>query len=274
MVSRRRTRLTVLAAHIAASGLWLGVLTATAITPGPRLVYVLGPAAVVTTTTGLWLARGLWRFGWVRVKAALSVGVVATASVIHLTHLTGQVAAGARYAAVTALLAATVVAVVKPHRTAHHQPAPMKENPVGTYALRVLDRAARTALQVFAGYLVAAHTIGGVDWRTAILAAALTIAVALLQGLVDLPAITGIGVAGDILGRAIRTAAQVTLGSVGANVLLITDIPWSTVLSAAGLAALTSIITSLAALLVGPPSVQGTPEVFGPSNATVTRVAA
>jgi hypothetical protein len=117
MVSRRRTRLTVLAAHIAASGLWLGVLTATAITPGQRLVYVLGAAAVVTIATGPWLARGLWRFGWVRAKATLSVAVVATAAVIHFAHLTGQLAVSARYAAVTALLTATVVAVTKPHRT-------------------------------------------------------------------------------------------------------------------------------------------------------------
>lgn len=135
---------------------------------------------------------------------------------------------------------------------------------MGTYSLRVLDRAARTALQVFAGYLVASHTIGGVDWRTAVLAAALAVALALLQGLVDLPAVSGLGVWGDILGRAVRTAAQTALGSVGANVLLITDIPWATVLSAAGLAALTSVVTSLIALPVGPGSVKGTPDVVGP----------
>jgi hypothetical protein len=50
-----------------------------------------------------------------------------------------------------------------------------------------MDRAARTALQVVLGYLVTAGTIGGVDWGTAALAAALAVAVSVLQGLVDLP---------------------------------------------------------------------------------------
>jgi hypothetical protein len=138
---------------------------------------------------------------------------------------------------------------------------------VGTYALRVLDRAGRTALQVFAGYLLAAHTIGGVDWRNAVLAAVFAIAISLLQGMVDLPEIPRLGVWGDILGRAIRTAAQVALGSVGANVVLITDVPWPTVLSAAALAGLTSVVTSLIALPVGPASVKGTPEIVGVRSA-------
>jgi hypothetical protein len=118
-------------------------------------------------------------------------------------------------------------------------------------------------LQVFVGYLVAAHTIGGVDWRTAVLAALFAIAISLLQGMVDLPQITVLGVWGDILGRAFRTAAQVALGSVGANVVLITEVPWATVLSAAALAGLTSVVTSLIALPVGPADVKGTPEIVG-----------
>lgn len=140
---------------------------------------------------------------------------------------------------------------------------------MGLYALRVLDRATRTALQVFAGYLVTANTIGGVQWRTAILAAALAVAVSIIQGLVDLPEIHVVGVWGEVVGRAVRTAAQVALGSVAANALLIIDVPWLTVISAAGLAALTSVVTSLIAIPTGPVSVRGTTEVFGPGAATI-----
>lgn len=132
---------------------------------------------------------------------------------------------------------------------------------MNTYALRVLDRTLRTMLQVFTGYLVTANTLGGVDWRTGILAAGLAGALAMLQGLVDLPTIGGVW--GDILGRALRTAAQTALASVAANAALLTDIPWPTVLTAAGLAAVTSVMTSLIALPIGPASVKGTPEIVG-----------
>jgi Putative lactococcus lactis phage r1t holin len=132
---------------------------------------------------------------------------------------------------------------------------------VSTHALRVLDRAARTALQVLAGYLITAHTLGGVQWGTAAGAVLLAVVVALLQGLVDLPTGPG-GWVPDAVGRAIRTFAQTALGSVGAAVL-ITDVPWETVLSASALAAVTSLITSLAATPAGSSSVKGTPELVG-----------
>jgi hypothetical protein len=119
MGSRRRTRLTVLAVHITGSGFWLGALATTLLLPAPppRLVYALAPTAGVVVVTGWWLARGLWRFGWVRAKATLTVLIVASAGVTQLAHLTGRPGLGLRYAAVTALLTATVVAVIKPHRT-------------------------------------------------------------------------------------------------------------------------------------------------------------
>ena len=127
---------------------------------------------------------------------------------------------------------------------------------MSTYALRVLDRAGRTALQVVLGYLMAAGTVGGVDWGTAALAAGLAVAVSALQGLVDMPAMH-LGYAADVFGRALRTFAQAALGSVGAAAIL-TDVAWGTVLSAAALAALTSVVTSMAATPFGP---QGTPEL-------------
>jgi hypothetical protein len=128
---------------------------------------------------------------------------------------------------------------------------------VSTYPLRVADRAARTALQVVLGYLLTAGTIGGVDWTTAGLAAVFAVIVSVLQAAVDLPVMHHLGWAGDVLGRALRTFAQTALGSVGAATLL-TDVAWGTVLSAAALAALVSVVTSIIATPIGP---KGTPEL-------------
>jgi len=127
---------------------------------------------------------------------------------------------------------------------------------VSTYALRVMDRAARTALQVVLGYMMAAGTIGGVDWTTAGFAALFAVIMSMLQAAVDLPALH-LGWAGDVFSRALRTFAQTAIGSVGA-VVLFTDVAWGTVLSAAALAALTSVVTSMAATPFGP---KGTPEL-------------
>ena len=128
---------------------------------------------------------------------------------------------------------------------------------MSTYALRVMDRAARTALQVFLGYMMTAGTIGGVDWTTAGFAALFAVIMSLLQGMVDLPAMHHLGWAAEVLGRALRTFAQTALGSVGAATIL-TDVAWGTVLSAAALAALVSVVTSIVATPIGP---KGTPEL-------------
>lgn len=262
-----RQRRQLLALHVLSSGLWLGTLTAATRTPRPdTLLVILTPAAGISLVTGVALTTRMGHLRWVHAKTAIGFATAGAGATIAVTHTTGPTVAVLRGIGALALVAATVIAVTKPGtRTVRagnrHR---RREIVMGSYLLRIVDRGVRTALQVFLGYLVAAHTIGGVDWRTATLAALLAIAVALLQGLVDLPQVTILGVWGDILGRAVRTAAQVALGSVGANAILITDIPWPTVASAAGLAALTSIVTSLIALPIGPAAVKGTPELVAP----------
>jgi hypothetical protein len=126
--------------------------------------------------------------------------------------------------------------------------------PFRAYLLSVLDKSARTALQVAAGLLVAGR--GAVDWRAVALATALAAAVSVLQSVVDFPAIPG-GLLGDITGRALRTFAQTAVGAIGASVL-ITDVPWSTVLTAAALAAAASVVTSGIGTSVG---VKGVPDL-------------
>lgn len=133
--------------------------------------------------------------------------------------------------------------------------------PVRTFVLHVLDKAARTALQVAAGLLVAGR--GAIDWRAVALATALAVAVSVLQSVVDFPAIPG-GLLGDITGRALRTFAQTAVGAIGASVL-ITDVPWSTVLTAAALAAAASVVTSGIGTSVG---VKGVPDLVAPVEYT------
>lgn len=129
------------------------------------------------------------------------------------------------------------------------------------YLLALLDRVARTAIQIVAGYLVTAHTVGPVEWRTILLATALAVVVSVLQGLVDFPALPG-GWIGDVSGRALRTFSATAVGSIGASVL-ITEVPWATVLTAAALAAATSVITSSIATPLGSEAVKGTPNLVG-----------
>ena len=260
---RARQRRQLLALHVLSSGMWLGALTAATRTDHPdTLLVILAPAAGTSLVTGIALTSRMGHLRWVQAKTAIGFAAAGAGGAIAATHATGPTVVTLRAAGALALAFATVIAVTKPgtrtQRDGHHR---RRETVMGSYLLRIVDRGVRTALQVFLGYLVAAHTVGGVDWRTATLAAVLAIAVALLQGLVDLPQVPVLGVWGDVLGRAVRTAAQVALGSVGANAILITDIPWTTVASAAGLAALTSIVTSLIAMPIGPDSVKGTPEL-------------
>jgi hypothetical protein len=113
-----------------------------------------------------------------------------------------------------------------------------------------------------------------VQWQTAALAAGFAVVIAVVQGLVDMPTITTLGPVGEIIGRAVRTAAQVALGSVAANATTFADIAVGPILSAAALAAVTSIVTSMVSIPIGPPSVQGTTEVFGPPHVAPTVAAA
>jgi hypothetical protein len=130
------------------------------------------------------------------------------------------------------------------------------------YGLRIADRAVRTALQTVAAYLVVAHTLGDVPWRAVILAALLAVATTIVQAAADMPTISGLGAGGDILARAIRTAAHTLLGA-GGTTLLFTEIPWQQAMGAAGLAAVASVVTSLVAMPMGAPSTRGTPELVG-----------
>lgn len=61
----------------------------------------------------------------------------------------------------------------------------------------------------------------------------------------------------DTVERAIRTAAQAALGVVGAGTIGLVDVAWPLVGSVAGLAAVVSLLTSLAGGAVGDPATAG-----------------
>jgi hypothetical protein len=61
----------------------------------------------------------------------------------------------------------------------------------------------------------------------------------------------------DAVERAVRTAAQAALGIVGAGQLGVLDVDWPAVGSVAGLAAVVSLLTSVAAGRAGDPQTAG-----------------
>jgi hypothetical protein len=135
-----------------------------------------------------------------------------------------------------------------------------------TYLLSLLDRAARTAIHTGAGYLVVSRTTSLVDWRTIAVATAFAVVFSIFQSVVDFPALPG-GWIGDVTARALRSFAATVVGSIGSAVL-ITQVPWPEVLTAAALAAASSVITSSIATPLGPEAVKGTPNLvsLGISN--------
>ncbi|MEV4457000.1 holin [Microbispora sp. NPDC049633] len=61
----------------------------------------------------------------------------------------------------------------------------------------------------------------------------------------------------DAVERAVRTAAQAALGVVGVGAIGLLDVSWPTVGSVAGLAAVVSLLTSVAAGFKGDPQSAG-----------------
>lgn len=112
-------------------------------------------------------------------------------------------------------------------------------------------------MQCAAGYVLAGRAIGGVDWRVVGLATAMSVVLCGLQCAFDFPALPW-GWWGDALGRAVRTFAQSAAGGAGAAVL-ITQVHWGTVLSAAAVAAAGSIVTSVIATPLGAPAAKWSP---------------
>lgn len=119
-------------------------------------------------------------------------------------------------------------------------------------ALRALYTALAIALPYLGGALLSA-----VPWLTIGSAAAVGFLASLLTSLAGLPEVAGVNLPWWLaaIERVVKTFAQaLAAGFVGAT--LLTDVPWSTVLQAAALAALTSLVRLILATLPADPTAQ------------------
>lgn len=113
--------------------------------------------------------------------------------------------------------------------------------------LRVL----KTFAQAAVGLIPAAVTIAEVDWLTVFYSAALAAVLAFLTAFAGLPEVDGTkyGKVRAALYRAIRTVAQTAIGMIPAAATIVT-VDWKTVLSAAVLAGIVSVLMTVANLAV------------------------
>lgn len=131
-----------------------------------------------------------------------------------------------------------------------------------TWAAGVVDRAVRTALQTLAAYLSAAQLLNEVDWTAALMGAGFAVVLSLVTSAVGLPSF-GEAWGFQVLERAVKTFAQTLLAGIGAAVMF-DQVDWKTALSAAGLAALYSAVTSVLTTRVGADGAVGQVDVTVP----------
>lgn len=112
-------------------------------------------------------------------------------------------------------------------------------------------RVLKTFAQAAVGLIPAAVTIAEVDWLTVLYSAALAAVLAFLTAFAGLPEVDGekYGKVRAALYRAIRTVAQTAIGMIPAAATIVT-VDWKTVLSAAVLAGIVSILMTVANLAV------------------------
>lgn len=133
-----------------------------------------------------------------------------------------------------------------------------------TWAAGVVDRAIRTALQTLAAYLSAAQLINQVAWVPALLAVVFAVILSLLTSLTGLPSF-GEAWGFQLLERAVKTFAQSLLAFIG-TAAMFDQVDWKTGLSAAALAALYSVVTSVMTTRMGPEDAVGQVDVFVPAH--------
>jgi hypothetical protein len=125
-----------------------------------------------------------------------------------------------------------------------------------------VDRAARTALQVLAAYLSAAQLINEVDWRAAAAAVGFAVVLSALTSLIGSPSY-GDGWGFQVVERAVKTFTQSLIAFIG-TATMFDQVDWKTGLSAAALAAVYSVVTSVAATRAG--AVSGEVDLSAPPS--------
>lgn len=133
-----------------------------------------------------------------------------------------------------------------------------------TWFSGALDRAVRTALQTLAAYLSAAQLLNQVDWRAAILATLFAVVLSALTSLVGSPSF-GETYGFQLLERAVKTFGQNLLAGI-ATATMFDQVDWQTALSAAALAAVYSVVTSVSATRSGSSETRGQVDLTMPPN--------
>ena len=134
-------------------------------------------------------------------------------------------------------------------------------NKAETFLVDALERGGKTVVQVFASTLI---TLGAaLQWTNlwhALDVALLAGVVALITALVTIPVSATLAPPLQVILRAVFTFGQAALGYLAANTFLdFTHVPWLKVLQVAIIAALGSVVTSMASRDWGP--VKGNPSI-------------
>lgn len=133
-----------------------------------------------------------------------------------------------------------------------------------TWLTGAVDRAVRTGLQTLLAYLSAAQLINEVAWVPALLATGFAMVLSLLTSLVGSPSF-GEPYGFQLLERAVKTFAQSLLTFIGVATMF-DQVDWKTGLSAAALAALYSVGTSVLTTRTGSDLTRGQVDVSAPPS--------
>lgn len=128
----------------------------------------------------------------------------------------------------------------------------------------VVDRAVRTALQTMLAYLSAAQLLNEVAWVPALLATGFAVLLSLLTSLIGSPSF-GEPYGFQLLERATKTFAQSLVAFIG-TATMFEQVDWKTGLSAAALAALYSVGTSVLSTRTGSDLSRGQVDLIPPPN--------
>jgi hypothetical protein len=105
-------------------------------------------------------------------------------------------------------------------------------------------RALKTAIALAVPYLVGS-VLGDVEWLTIASAAGLGAVVSLLTSLFGIPDSAGVPLWVTLLEKAVKTAAQALAVGIG-NAVVFQDVSWSTIVPAAALSTLVTLLTVVA----------------------------
>lgn len=131
-----------------------------------------------------------------------------------------------------------------------------------TWTRGVVDRAVRTGLQTLLAYIAAAQLINEVAWLPALSATGFAVVLSLLTSAIGSPSF-GSAYGFQLLERAAKTFVQSLLAFIGVATMF-DQVDWKTGFSAAALAALTSVVTSVATTRIGPESTIGNVDLSAP----------